>query len=1036
VNSLVDLVRRRSSQGRSSHRWSSQAWSIQGWFRRDQPGPGLDSAHAVRTLALTGAVLVFALLAGATWVVLDRRTADLAAAEHENDSLSAALAEQTSRTFGAVDFLLSGLLERIHAAGVTSPEALAATMGTNGMQRMLRDQVLGLGQIDVVSVVAANGRLINFSRQWPVLETMLADRDYFRSLRDDPSLDRFIGVPVASRGTGLMTIYLARRISAPDGRFLGAVLGSVRLDYFIQLYRAVSQDQGQTVGLRRRDGALLARYPDPGTSRQSGPDPETFAAAQAGIQLSHSLSASRIDGKLRLRTTRALVDFPLVVVVARDEAAILADWRRQTFAIAVGTALSALALIVAVALFARQIAHRETSEAALAATLDHMSQGIMMIDADQRVPVHNRRVLEMLDLPLALMARKPPFEDILRFQWARGEFGPDGTGVEDAVRQFILSGGISHELNFYERRRPDGTVLEVRSIPLTNGGSVRTYTDVTVARAREAALLAALHERDGAETALRQHRDDLEHEVAARTRALAASEARHRDVAEVASDWFWETDAQNRLTFLSDRFRQTSGIAPEQIVGSQINALLALGMGQDGQTELMATIDAHETFHDIVRRVLLPGPEARYWRMSGKPFNEEPAGAFAGYRGTGTDVTAAIEREAALTAALRRTEDAEREARRMRARLIDAIETIPQGIVVFDAEDRLVLCNSRYTEMYPLTADLMTPGISFADILRASAVRGEHILNGQDIEEWLAGRVTRHRASGGNREERRLANGRWLQTEERRTSDGGTVGIRVDVTEARQREAAERDREKLAALGQLAGGVAHEINNLLQPALALPELVRDRLPLEDTESREDLDCVLEGVRKVRDIVRNILLFARKEEPRLASLALVTEIRAALAFLRDLIPPSITIREDDLDLFLDRTVAANKTQLTQVLTNLLVNAAQATSGTGSVTVSLARADPTADAAAELGIEAGRGYLAVSIADTGSGMDSATQARIFEPFFTTKPVGQGTGLGLSVVYGILRSWQGAITVRSALGQGTTFVLYLPEMHASDA
>jgi len=111
------------------------------------------------------------------------------------------------------------------------------------------------------------------------------------------------------------------------------------------------------------------------------------------------------------------------------------------------------------------------------------------------------------------------------------------------------------------------------------------------------------------------------------------------------------------------------------------------------------------------------------------------------------------------------------------------------------------------------------------------------------------------------------------------------------------------------------------------------------------------------------------------------------------------------------------VAANKTQLTQVLTNLLVNAAQAMKGTGTITVSTAVTDPTEEAAAELAIEAGRAYVAVSVADTGCGMDQATQARVFEPFFTTKPVGQGTGLGLSVAYGILRSWHGAIAVRSA-------------------
>jgi len=153
------------------------------------------------------------------------------------------------------------------------------------------------------------------------------------------------------------------------------------------------------------------------------------------------------------------------------------------------------------------------------------------------------------------------------------------------------------------------------------------------------------------------------------------------------------------------------------------------------------------------------------------------------------------------------------------------------------------------------------------------------------------------------------------------------------------------------------------------------------------------------------------------------------LRAALGFVGNPVPPSITVREQDLDAHVGARVAVNKTQLTQVLTNLLVNATQATIGNGTVTVSVASVCPERKDAAELAIKAGRPYLAVSIADTGCGMDAATCARIFEPFFTTKPVGQGTGLGLSVAYGILRSWNGAITVSSELGHGTIFVLYVP-------
>ena len=963
-------------------------------------------------------------------MVLDRRAADIAAAEHEADGLSVALTEQTSLTFGAVDFVLRGLLDRIRAAGIDTPEALAANIATSDVHRMLHDQVAGISQMDVAAVADAGGRLLNASRQWPVPDIHVDDRAYFRVLRDDPKLKLSISAPTSSRGIGLLTIYVARRIEAPDGRFLGIVIGALRLDYFANLYRAVSEEDGRYVSLFRRDGLRLAFYPEvarpPGTFLPPNP---AIADIQHGARISRSIGQAPLMGRDVLRVARALDDFPLVLIVGRRMDSTLADWRQQTVAIGVGVALAAIALIAAFTLLASQIAGRAASEATLAVTLDHMSQGLMMIDGDDRIQVHNRRLLEMLNLPPELLAAKPRFEEILRYQWEHGEFGLAGANVDEGVRQFILAGGLSNDHPSYERRRPDGTMLEVRSNLLPRGGRVRTYSDVTVAREREAALVVALTERDKAEAALRRNRDDLEHEVADRTRDLAASEARHRDVAEVASDWFWEIDAEHMVTFISERFSETSDLPPSHVIGHRFQDLFKSETDPAAYDAICTAIENRRSFEDMVKRVVLAGRGARYWRMSGKPFTDITTGAFGGFRGTGNDVTETIEREAALNAALRRAEEAEQEAQKAQARLVDAIEAIPESFVLHDADDRLVLCNTRYGQLYQLGGEFTTPGALFEDALRANALLADPMADPRAVDAMVAARLARHRATDGNREEQRLPNGRWLQVLERRTSDGGTVGIWIDVTDERQREAAERDREKLAARGHLAGGVAHEINNLLQPALGVSDLVRDSLPADDVDAHEALDHVLASTRKMREIVRNILLFARKEDPKLTSIDLVTELRAALGFVGNPVPPSITVREQDLDAHVGARVAVNKTQLTQVLTNLLVNATQATIGNGTVTVSVASVCPERKDAAELAIKAGRPYLAVSIADTGCGMDAATCARIFEPFFTTKPVGQGTGLGLSVAYGILRSWNGAITVSSELGHGTIFVLYVP-------
>jgi signal transduction histidine kinase len=995
--------------------------------------PGDRASRPGRNLILAGAVLVIALIAGAAWLVLDRRAADMAAAEREIDGLSVALAEQTNLTFGAVDSVLHDLLDQIHAAGVSTPEGLAALVANQEMHLRLRDRVAGLGQMDVASIAGANGRLLNFSRRWPVPETPLNDRDYFRALRDDPAREYSIGAPVASRGTGLLTIYLARRIEAPDGHFLGIVLGAVRLDYFANLYRAVSEGDGRSVALQRRDGVLLARYPETGVPLGTIPRNSGVVRDMPGsVRVARWLGPSPVTGQVLLRVGRAVGDYPLVVVVGRTEASILAGWRSQALGVGGGAALAGLALMVATTLLARQLAARAVSEATLAVTLDHMDQGILSVDADHRVQVYNRRFLQMLDLPAELLAARPVFADILRFQWDRGDFGPDGANLDPANRAFVELGGLTNEPHSYERRRDDGTTIAITSLPLPDGGLVRTYSDVTAARTRETALQAALAARDDAEHKLRQHSQEIEAVLAERTRPLAVSEARHRDMTDVASDWIWETDASGCLTFLSKRFGDTSGIPWAAVTGRPLDGLVQLGFDRDHMRDLTAIMQAGNSFQDQVCRIGLHDGRTRFWMLSGKPFSDADTGAFAGYRGTGTDVTIKMGREAALSAALLRAEEAERTAKAATTRLMEAIEAIPEGFVLHDADDRMVLCNARYAEFYDLDGESRAPGAWFADALRRSAYRSLGAAARPDeIEAEIAQRLERHRAIDGNRELQHQANGRWLEVHERRTSDGGTVGIRIDVTEARLREAAERDRAKLAALGHLAGGVAHEINNLLQPALGVADLVRDSLPPDDTDAHEALDAVLDSTRKMREIVRNILLFARKEEPRLTPLDLVAELRASLGFVSQLIPPSVTIVERGLDCYLGCLVAANKTQLTQVLTNLLVNAVQAMAGPGTVVVSVEKIEPPPDDAVELAIEAGRPYLAVSIADTGCGMDEATRTRIFEPFFTTKPIGQGTGLGLSVAYGILRSWHGAISVQSVVGEGTTFALYIPVM-----
>jgi PAS domain S-box-containing protein len=284
-----------------------------------------------------------------------------------------------------------------------------------------------------------------------------------------------------------------------------------------------------------------------------------------------------------------------------------------------------------------------------------------------------------------------------------------------------------------------------------------------------------------------------------------------------------------------------------------------------------------------------------------------------------------------------------------------------------------------------------------------------------------------------------VSHANWIDANGRKASGAVlrdlTERRRAEV-ELRSRELAGRAQEKLAALGRVAGGVAHELNNLLQPVIGLSQLELDSMPhagtAEQMESRESLRTILECGSQMRSVVRKILLFSRKAKAELALIDFPAALRRTVAFTGKLLPDGIR-----LELFASVAhglAAINEAELIEVITNLAVNAADAMKGSGTLSISLDRIALVDTAAATLDIRAGS-YFRVEVRDTGSGIDAATKALIFEPFFTTKPIGEGTGLGLSVVYGVLRGWNGAIAVDSAKGSGSTFTLYVPVTETSN-
>jgi PAS domain S-box-containing protein len=252
------------------------------------------------------------------------------------------------------------------------------------------------------------------------------------------------------------------------------------------------------------------------------------------------------------------------------------------------------------------------------------------------------------------------------------------------------------------------------------------------------------------------------------------------------------------------------------------------------------------------------------------------------------------------------------------------------------------------------------------------------------------------------------------------------TGFIRDITERRTLEEQLRQSQKLEAIGRLAGGVAHDFNNILMSIMGAADLLLMQLQ-EDDPARDEATEIKQSVERGAGVTRQLLAFGRRQATRARLFAIGDVVRGMETMLRRLIGPEI---EFDIECGAEPIVVhADPGQVEQVVMNLVINARDAMPEGGQLSVHVAEMEIDEAGAVTLTEgHAGR-YARLSVSDTGTGMTEQTRAKVFEPFFTTKEQGKGTGLGLSIVYGIVKQSGGYIGLSSELGQGTTFDIYLP-------
>jgi diguanylate cyclase (GGDEF)-like protein len=652
-------------------------------------------------------------------------------------------------------------------------------------------EALRLPSHDVVSSVAMQIGLIDEHGRFRVSNVRIdpskpmdhSDRDHFRMHRASRADQLFINAPALGRLTGVWYLQLSRPLVAGPKTFSGIITGSLNPAQFFAIYPPLDIGSDGSMSIVGLDGIVRGSFGpralELGANRSDLGVTEAIYGHMFRTRLQHSG-----NGRYHFVAYRKVEGYPLVLRIEKSRHEALAGYylRRMYYSL-FGASLT---LIIALGLFggaqyqqklrqaaeaaksSEELASRKSRELAL--TLDHIGQGILMVDEGRQIVFMNELAMKLVDLPADFDTAKVTFDELVELLRARGEF-TNRQGEEDsALIGHILQPDRSNVVDVHQRTRPDGRVLEIRTAVLPEGGFVRTLTDITQRRRSELAL-----ER---QHALLQQREE----------ELGAQNVRFDMALRNMSQGLSMFDAEQRLVVCNERYAQMYGLPPELVrPGTTLRRILE----HRGASGLVRT--SIEAYHQELSTVVA---DSRPWtkvrelgdgRAVSVVTQPMPGG---GWVATHDDVTEHRRLERQLGEQNERLRQQEEELRTQNVWFKAALENLGAGLCLFDGQKRLVVCNDRYAELYGLPPELLKVGTPHRAIIAHRVLSG--VLKGEQsdgaVDKRLSALGALPAAAASSRIDE-LADGRLICVKRQPLEGGGWVATHEDVTEQRRSEA-------------------------------------------------------------------------------------------------------------------------------------------------------------------------------------------------------------------------------------------------------